>query len=117
MSNLEVVVESRVVITSPFHMMTRSNKLKLLSIIRSIRTTYLRFSYVMKAFPGSTLELVEVGVVDIACMHSPARSFRAQGSRENTRVIVLCKTTSPPTRKPGIMGRHYKPHHPLQAQL
>lgn len=91
-SKWEVVVGSKVIITSPLHVqdrITRSNKQKLFSVIRSIRNTNQRFCYVMKAFPGSTLELVEVGVVETDCVPSLARASRAQGCRVNLRVMVL----------------------------
>ena len=80
---------SKVIITSPLHVqdrITRSNKQKLFSVIRSIRNTYQRFCYVMKAFPGSTLELVGVGVVETECVPSLAG---AQGRRVNLRVMLL----------------------------
>ena len=68
---------------------TRSNKQKLFSVIRSIRNTNQRFCYVMKAFPGSTLELVEVGVVGTEYVPSLARASRPQGCRVNLRVLVM----------------------------
>ena len=83
------MVGSKVVITSPLHVqdrISRINKHKLFSVVRSITSTNQRFCYVMKAFPGSTLELVGVGVVEMNCEPSLTR---AQGCRVNLRVLVL----------------------------
>jgi len=91
-SNWEVVVGSKVIITSPLYVqnrITRSNKHKLFNIIRSIRNTNQRFCYVMKAFPGSRFELVEVGVEEMSCINSLSRVSRAEGCRINIKLLVL----------------------------
>lgn len=91
-SNWEVVVGSKVIITSPLYVqnrITRSNKHKLFNIIRSIRNTNQRFCYVMKAFPGSRFELVEVGVEEMPCISSLSRASRAEGCRINIKLTVI----------------------------
>ena len=91
-SSWEVVVGSKVLITSPLFVqnrITKTNKHKLFNVIRSIRNTNQRFCYVMKAFPGSKFELVDVGVVDLPCLNNLDRASRAQGCRINIKLVVL----------------------------
>ena len=86
-SNWEVVLGGMVIITSPLREQyrIRSYKQKLFSVIRSIRNTYQRFCYVMKAFPGSTLELVEVGVVETECV--PGQGLGAQVQSKGNGIV------------------------------
>jgi len=90
--NWEVVVGSKVTITSPLFVqnrITKTNKHKLFNVIRSIRNTNQRFCYVMKAFPGSKFELVDVGVVELPCLINLDRASRAQGCRINIKLVVM----------------------------
>jgi len=91
-SSWEVVVGSKVTITSPLFVqnrITKTNKHKLFNVIRSIRNTNQRFCYVMKAFPGSKFELVDVGVVELPCLINLDRASRAQGCRINMKLVVM----------------------------